>query len=367
MLSRPPPTAEGAAKKTAGRRAGSAPDARTRSVPGSRSVFRARGRRRGGLALELTVTRLQWLYGRPGRRRLQRVPSTHGRAPPVLGSVTARGHSTPRRHRRRYRLVITPTGIPDHCADIYGLQVLLKYGMESTAFPRLRHRGGLETGRPPGRRLDWGRRLRLVAVGEGDDRHRGRLRHPVYTDRPPPDHPGRSKYADGKRLVYTANRPRLVRRRPHSDPEPKWCCRKRPPGPGRPTGAGAINISARQAGEGGPGGRAGPALDVTHLWPGRPDRLRREGSEAFGREGPPGCSAPTTRASDHGRSAPRGGPQPEDRRLHSVHPRLHEMAAGHVLVERAGRKSICTESVEDRIPTLAAGQGAGVGVTGPER
>ena len=89
---------------------------------------------------------------------------------------------------------------------------------------------------------------------------------------------------DGKRLVYTA------------DTGPDWSVEAFDPGAdlvlseasfqgsGGPKGAGAIHLSARQAGE---SARAAGArrLMLTHLWPGLdPNASVVEGSEAFGRE-----------------------------------------------------------------------------------
>ena len=55
------------------------------------------------------------------------------------------------------------------------------------------------------------------------------------------------------------------------------------------------------------------------------------------------------------------GREPEDLRPLKFTRDFTEMATGSVLVEMGRTKVICTASVEDRIPPLAAGQGAGLG------
>ncbi len=172
---------------------------------------------------------------------------------------------------------------PDHCADIYGLQVLLKYGLERTAFP-VYAPGGLETRLATLVDGDWGGVFAWSAVGDGDAVTVADCGLRFSRTAHPPPTLAVEVAADGKRLVYTA------------DTGPDWSPEAFGPGadlvlseatfqgPFGPTGAGAIHLSARQAGE---GARAAGArrLMITHLWPGLdPTASVVEGSEAFGRE-----------------------------------------------------------------------------------
>ncbi|HET9771431.1 MAG TPA: MBL fold metallo-hydrolase [Acidimicrobiia bacterium] len=169
---------------------------------------------------------------------------------------------------------------PDHCADIYGLHVLLKYGLGRTGFPVYAPEG-------TGDRLatlvdgDWGGAFAWSAVGDGDTATVGDCGLRFSRTAHPPPTLAVELSADGKRLVYTA------------DTGPDWSPEV--------FGAGAdlvlseatfqqdnessgIHLSARQAGE---RARAAGArrLMLTHLWPGLdPTASVVEGSEAFGRE-----------------------------------------------------------------------------------
>jgi ribonuclease BN (tRNA processing enzyme) len=172
---------------------------------------------------------------------------------------------------------------PDHCADIYGLQVLFKYGLERTGLPVYAPEGTenrlatLVDG-------DWGGVFAWSAVADGDAARVGdcdlRFSRTVH----PPPTMAVEVAADGKRLVYTA------------DTGPDWSpeafgsgadlvlSEASFQGDQGPAGADAIHLSARQAGE---RARAAQArrLMLTHLWPGLdPNVSVVEGSEAFGRE-----------------------------------------------------------------------------------
>jgi ribonuclease BN (tRNA processing enzyme) len=169
---------------------------------------------------------------------------------------------------------------PDHCVDIYGLHVLLKYGLDGITLPVYAPEG-LE------RRLatlvdgDWGGVLDWSAVGDGDavtvndcDLRFSRTAHPPPTM-------AVELAADGKRLVYTA------------DTGPDWSPEVFGPGADlvlseatfqRDNENGGVHLSARQAGERGRAARA-RGLMLTHLWPGLdPNASVVEGSEAFGRQ-----------------------------------------------------------------------------------
>ncbi len=174
---------------------------------------------------------------------------------------------------------------PDHCVDIYGLHVLLRYGLERTRFPVYA---------PPGaeKRLgalvtDWGDAFAWNVVSDDDRTTVGGIDLRFSrTDHPPPTY-GVELRADGKRLVYTA------------DTGPDWSVGA--------FGAGADlvlseatyqdrkpvpwHLTAREA-----GGAAREAdarrLVLTHLWPALdPVVSAWEGSEAFG--------APVTLAAPH--------------------------------------------------------------------
>jgi len=169
---------------------------------------------------------------------------------------------------------------PDHCVDLYGLHILLKYGLE---------RQGLPVYAPEGTEArlgtlvdgDWGGAFAWTAVGDGDATTVAdcSLRF-SRTDHPPPTMAVEVS-ADGRRLVYTA------------DTGPGWSPEAFGPGADfvlseasfqRHNELGRVHISARQAGE---AARASGArrLMLTHLWPGLdPTASVVEGSEAFGRE-----------------------------------------------------------------------------------
>jgi ribonuclease BN (tRNA processing enzyme) len=92
---------------------------------------------------------------------------------------------------------------PDHCVDIYGLHVLMRYGLE---------RGGLPVFAPEGleERLgalvtDWGDTFDWKVIGDGDGVElRDLALRFSRTDHPPPTY-AVELAGDGKRLVYTAD------------------------------------------------------------------------------------------------------------------------------------------------------------------
>jgi ribonuclease BN (tRNA processing enzyme) len=168
---------------------------------------------------------------------------------------------------------------PDHCVDLYGLHVLFKYGLD---------RSGLPLFAPPGSEArlatlvdgDWGGTFAWSEVDDGDSLTVGDvgLRF-SRTDHPPPTLAVELS-ASGRRAVYTA------------DTGPDWSVQAFAPGAElvvseatfqrSQEGAGAVHLSARQAGE---AARAAAArrLVITHLWPGTdPVASLAEASEAYG-------------------------------------------------------------------------------------
>jgi ribonuclease BN (tRNA processing enzyme) len=169
---------------------------------------------------------------------------------------------------------------PDHCADVYGLQVLFKYGLGRTRFPVYAPEG---TEARLGTLVDgdWGGAFAWVAVGDGDAVTVGDCALRFSRTAHPPPTMAVEASGDGKRLVYTA------------DTGPDWSPEAFGPGADlvlseatfqRDNESSGIHLSARQAGT---AARAAGArrLMLTHLWPGLdPTASVVEGSEAFGRE-----------------------------------------------------------------------------------
>jgi ribonuclease BN (tRNA processing enzyme) len=169
---------------------------------------------------------------------------------------------------------------PDHCADIYGLHVLLKYGLQRTGFPVFAPEGTED-------RLatlvdgDWGGAFAWAAVADSDAVTVGDAGLRFSRTSHPPPTLAVEVTADGKRLVYTA------------DTGPEWSPAAFGDGADvvlseasfqKDNENSGVHLSARQAGE---AARAAGArrLMLTHLWPGLdPTASVVEGSEAFGRE-----------------------------------------------------------------------------------
>jgi ribonuclease BN (tRNA processing enzyme) len=166
---------------------------------------------------------------------------------------------------------------PDHCSDIYGLHVMLRYALERDGLPVFAPEGAEE-------RLgtlvsSWGTTFDWNAIGDGDKARVGAvdLRF-SRTDHPPPTYAVEAA-AGGRRIVYTA------------DTGPEWSIDA--------FGAGAdlalseasylhddipiaIHLSAHQAGLAAREARAHRLL-LTHIWPQvDPEASVAEGSEAFG-------------------------------------------------------------------------------------
>jgi len=173
--------------------------------------------------------------------------------------------------------VVLTHGHPDHCVDIYGLHVLLRYGLGRENLPVFAPEGlekfllSLVS--------DWGNAFDWRAVGDGDAAKIGDIDLRFSrTDHPPPTYAVEAR-ADGRRLIYTA------------DTGPDWSIDAFEPGAdlvlseatylheNRPA---PIHLSAKQAGE---AARAACAqrLILTHLWPRvDPAVAAAEGAEAYG-------------------------------------------------------------------------------------
>jgi len=167
---------------------------------------------------------------------------------------------------------------PDHCVDMYGLHVLMRYGLERTTIPVYapegleQHLGALVGG-------DWGGAFTWHDIRADGQTEIGSLAVRFSrTDHPPPTYAVELE-ADGRRMIYT------------SDTGPGWSVGAFAPGADlvlsestylaedKPTD---IHLSAREAGE---AAREAGAhrLMLTHLWPRLdPKQVVDEGSEAFG-------------------------------------------------------------------------------------
>jgi ribonuclease BN (tRNA processing enzyme) len=174
--------------------------------------------------------------------------------------------------------VVLSHGHPDHCVDIYGLHVLLRYGLEL---------GNLPVYAPEGLEKslaslvsDWGDTFDWHAVGDGDRTTIGGvdLRF-SRTDHPPPTCALEATSSAGKRLVYTA------------DTGPRWSVDAFTPGADLVVSEAsylhehrrsAIHLSAHEAGAAAREANA-RRLILTHLWPFvDKEAVALEGSEAYG-------------------------------------------------------------------------------------
>jgi len=173
--------------------------------------------------------------------------------------------------------VVLTHGHPDHCVDIYGLHVLLRYGLGLENLPVFAPEGlekfllSLVS--------DWGNAFDWRAVGDGDATTIGDIELRFSrTDHPPPTYAVEAR-ADGRRLIYTA------------DTGPDWSVDAFEPGADLVLSEATylhdnvpapIHLSAKQAGEAARAARA-QRLILTHLWPRiDPAVAAAEGAEAYG-------------------------------------------------------------------------------------
>jgi ribonuclease BN (tRNA processing enzyme) len=177
--------------------------------------------------------------------------------------------------------VVLTHGHPDHCVDIYGLHVMLRYALGRSDVPVYapegldRHLGPLVSDLGDfGHTFDW------HTVGDGDAAQVGELTLRFSrTDHPPPTYAIEATTPVGRRLVYTA------------DTGPEWSVGAFAAGADlvlseatylhadRPA---PIHLSARQAGQAAREAKA-QRLVLTHLWPRiDPEAAAEEGADAFG-------------------------------------------------------------------------------------
>jgi ribonuclease BN (tRNA processing enzyme) len=167
---------------------------------------------------------------------------------------------------------------PDHCVDVYGLHVLMRYGLEREGLPVFApagladHLGQLVDN-------DWGSAFAWTAIDETERVNIGDLDLRFSrTDHPPPTYAVEIT-ADRKRMIYT------------SDTGPGWDVSAFAPGADLVLSEATylhgekpaeIHLSGKEAGE---AARAAGArrLMLTHLWPRLdPHRMVEEGSDAYG-------------------------------------------------------------------------------------
>jgi ribonuclease BN (tRNA processing enzyme) len=173
--------------------------------------------------------------------------------------------------------VVLTHGHPDHCVDIYGLHVLLRYGIEREGLPVFAPEG-LE-GFLLSLVSDFGGVFDWRAVGDGDTEKVGDIALKFSrTDHPPPTYAVEAR-ADDRRMIYTA------------DTGPGWTVGAFDPEADLVLSEATyldgkvpapIHLSAKQAGEAAREARA-RRLILTHLWPlNDPDAVAKEGAEAYG-------------------------------------------------------------------------------------
>jgi ribonuclease BN (tRNA processing enzyme) len=187
------------------------------------------------------------------------------------------GHLQEHLEMEKLTAVVLTHGHPDHCVDIYGLHVMLRYGLGREHVPVYAPEGlekfllSLVS--------DWGNTFDWCVVGDGDTAAVGDIDLKFSrTDHPPPTYAVEATH-DGRRLIYTA------------DTGPDWTVGAFDPGAdvvlSEATYLDAhipapIHLSAKQAGTAAREAGA-ERLILTHLWP-MIDRLEAaaEGADAFG-------------------------------------------------------------------------------------
>ena len=173
--------------------------------------------------------------------------------------------------------VVLTHGHPDHCVDIYGLHVYLRYGLGIQDLPVFAPEGlekfllSLVS--------DWGNTFDWRIVGDGDTANVGDMDLRFSrTDHPPPTFAVEATH-DGRRMIYTA------------DTGPEWTVGAFAPGADLVLSESSylhddipapIHLSARQAGTAAREAAA-KRLILTHLWPRiDPARALEEGADAYG-------------------------------------------------------------------------------------
>jgi ribonuclease BN (tRNA processing enzyme) len=187
------------------------------------------------------------------------------------------GHLQEHLEMEKLTAVVLTHGHPDHCVDIYGLHVMLRYGVDITGMPVYAPEG-LE-GYLLSLVHDFDDTFEWNPIGDGDCTKIGDIELRFSrTDHPPPTYAVEAR-ADDRRMIYTA------------DTGPGWTVgafdaaadlvlseatymHDNRPAP--------IHLSAKQAGEAAREARA-QRLILTHLWPlNDPELAAKEGAEAFG-------------------------------------------------------------------------------------
>lgn len=166
---------------------------------------------------------------------------------------------------------------PDHCVDLYGLHVVLRYGIERSGVPVYAPAGADQR---LGALVEWGDTFDWHPIDDGSVASIGEIAVAFSrTDHPPPTYAVDLTGGDGRRLVYT------------SDTGPGWSVDAFAAGAHVVLSEASyihadrrspIHLSAREAGT---AARAAAAerLVLTHLWPQvDPSTIVEEGSEAFG-------------------------------------------------------------------------------------
>jgi ribonuclease BN (tRNA processing enzyme) len=166
---------------------------------------------------------------------------------------------------------------PDHCVDLFGLHIALRYGMERHGFPVY---GPQHLREDLSALADFGDTFDFHVIADGGDLTVGDFRVRFSRTDHPPETLAMEFSAGGKRLIYTA------------DTGPKWSVAVFGPGPDLVLSEatyqrdslpnGTIHYTAEQAGRCAKEAGA-KRLVITHLWPTLdPQASVIEAGEAFG-------------------------------------------------------------------------------------